>query len=219
MQLEFWEQRWEQNQLAFHSPDVNSYLIKYLAEFNLPVNAQVFVPLCGKSLDLAWLALQNYSVLGIECSEKAVSDFFAERKLNVNISQNELFKAYQYEKITLLQGDFFKLNKTDLADVRLVYDRASLIALPEAMREDYISLLKNILPEQAEILLITLEYNQSIMSGPPFSVSHNELVKLYQAEFSVQLLFEADVLDQHERFRQRGLNYLTERVYKIVRCA
>jgi len=85
------------------------------------------------------------------------------------------------------------------------------------MRKDYINLLKDILPEQVEIFLITLEYNQSIMSGPPFSVSHNEVLKLYQAEFSVELLFESDVLGQHARFKQRGLDYLTERVYKIFR--
>jgi len=80
MKIDFWEQRWEENQLAFHLPEVNPYLIKYLSEFNLPVTLQVFIPLCGKSLDLAWLASQQYTVLGVECSERAVNDFFADMK-------------------------------------------------------------------------------------------------------------------------------------------
>jgi len=216
MQLEFWEQRWNQNQIAFHLPTVNPYLIKFWPLFNLQPQSQVFMPLCGKSLDLAWLANQQYSVLGVECSEKAIKDFFKEQKLHSQLNKLKQFNSYSNGNINLLQGDFLKLDKEILADVSMVYDRASLIALPEPVRQQYVSTLSEILPESAEYLLVTLDYNQKLMSGPPFSVSHEEVIRLYKPRYDIEILFESDVLEEHQKFKERGLNYLTERVYRVT---
>ncbi len=217
MELDFWEQRWNQNQIAFHLDSVNPYLEKYWRYINTQKNAQVFVPLCGKSLDLIWLAAQGHSVLGVECSDKAINAFFEEQKISANINQTGRFKEYKCDNITLLQGDFFNLKKEDLKDVSVVYDRASLIALPEQMRQSYVDFLNENLPLATDIFLITLDYNQSLMSGPPFSVMHNEVVSLFQKNFNIKLLNESDVLEEHQKFKERGLDYLTERVYKLSR--
>ncbi len=217
MQLDFWQQRWNQNQIAFHLPTINPYLLKYWQQFEIKSGSEVFVPLCGKTLDIAWLASQQYSVLGVECSEKAIQEFFSEQNMVAQTTQLNDFKCYSSDNIKLLQGDFFKLNKKILSNVSVVYDRASLIALPETMRKKYVSLLSHLLPESAEIFLITLDYDQLLMSGPPFSVTHDEVSNLYQAHYDLELLYEHDVLEAQQRFKERGLNYLIERVYRLVR--
>ncbi len=215
MDLDFWEQRWNQNQIAFHLPEVNPYLGEYWHNFNVPENSQIFIPLCGKSLDLAWFASQAYSVLGVECSEKAIREFFLEQNLEIQTGQLKKFKAYNSVNIKLLQGDFFKLDRQILKDVSIVYDRASLIALPDKMRQKYVELLSQTLPDTAEIFLITLDYNQDHMPGPPFSVNHDEVIRLYQSHYKIELIHEDDVINNHQKFKERGLNRLVERVYRI----
>lgn len=215
MEIDFWQQRWDLNQIAFHLPTVNPYLESFFKDFNTNTSSQIFIPLCGKSLDIIWLASHNYSVLGVECSEKAIRELFLEQNLKPKKNNIENFEVYQTENIQILQGDYFKLNEYLLKDVSLVYDRASLIALPVDMRKNYVDLLKRSLPDSAEILLITLEYDQKIMHGPPFSVSNNEVSQLYQDKYNIQMLHELDVLKTHQNFKQRGLNKLIERVYKI----
>jgi len=217
MDINFWEQRWSLNQTAFHLPSVNPHLKKHLSAFNLEISDKVFIPLCGKSNDIAWLASEEYRVLGVECSDIAIKSFFSENKLLPDTAQDENFSVYNSRNICLLGGDYFALTQSQLADTVLVYDRASLIALPESLRKPYVNHLIKLLPESAEIFLITLEYNQADMSGPPFSVDHNQVQQLYAPHFKVEILDEIDVLEQHQKFKERGLNYLIERIYRITK--
>jgi len=215
MQIEFWEERWEKNQIAFHLPGFNPYLTKYLARFDVKANDTIFIPLCGKTLDIAWLASQQFSIIGVECSDKALRSFFTENNLQVKLETLKSFNAYNSDNICLLKGDFFELDKEILKDTALVYDRASLIALPKQFRKQYVSHMNKILPENAEVFLITLEYDQTIMSGPPFSVDNKEIETLYQSKSQVTILSESDVLNSHQKFKDRGLTYLIERIYRI----
>ncbi len=217
MDTKFWNERWNNNQIAFHLPTVNPYITDFLSTFKLTDNAQIFIPLCGKTLDIAWFASQQYKVLGIECSDKAIDDFFNEQQLSPNVKQVTPYNHYSSTNIELLNGDFFNLNSDLLKNVSLVYDRASLVALTEDLRKKYVNLLTQLLPISADIFLITLEYEQSIMSGPPFSVSHQDVIQMYQPAYQVELLHESDVLNDYLKFKERGLTYLTESVYKISR--
>ncbi|VAW62964.1 Thiopurine S-methyltransferase [hydrothermal vent metagenome] len=222
MEIGFWQQRWQEDQTGFHMSEVNEYLSRYWSAINAPgVSTQappsVFVPLCGKSLDLVWLAAQAGTVIGVECSEKAVTAFFEEQQLAMQSGTQGAFNCYTGANITLYQGDFFALDKAMLQDVSAVYDRASLVALPEAMRQRYIEKLADVLPQTVSILLISLEYDQQKMTGPPFSVSDDEVQRLYKPFFNVEQLEARDIIDNEPRFRDRGLDYMIERVYKIFR--
>ncbi len=217
MEIEFWQQRWQQDQIAFHLAEVNPLLSRFCSVLNLPSDSEIFVPLCGKSLDLAWLASSGFSVLGIECSERAVNDFFNNQVIAVETHQTDTFNVYQSGNVKILHGDFFALDRVDLKSVKAVYDRASLVALPENLRQKYVDLLTDLLAKKMDILLITLEYNQSKMNGPPFSVSQNEVMQLYKPAFDVELIDQQDVLDEYPKFKERGLDYLTECVYRISR--
>ena len=136
MQADVWHARWANNQIGFHLDEINPYLMRHLSRLRLQAGERILVPLCGKTLDLAWLAAQGLEVLGVELSEKAVSDFFEEHDLRPEIDQLDGFRRYRVAGITLLQGDFFALQAEHLAQCRAFYDRAALIALPPEQRVD-----------------------------------------------------------------------------------
>jgi len=214
MEPEFWHKRWSTNQIGFHASEVNPYLQRFWPQMGLGPGSQVLVPLCGKSLDLLWLAHQGHSVLGVELSEKAITDFFDEHQLKPSVSEKGDFKVFRAGDIEIRCGDFFALAPDDLLDCVALYDRAALIALPAQMRERYTAHLQNILPRCAG-LLVTLEYSQAEMPGPPFSVSHDEVQRLLGHNWKLEVLQEQDVLGESWKFLQAGVTRLDERVYRI----
>lgn len=215
MEADFWHNRWENNLTGFHLNEVNPYLKANWSALNLKSDSRIFVPLCGKSLDLMWLAEQGHQVIGCELSELAVEAFFSENKLAVERSQIGDLELWQSEKISIFCGDIFNLTAELLGKIDAVYDRASLIALPPTMRQDYAAKMSE-LAQTAPKLLITLEYEQSKMDGPPFSVSVNEVNALYDTKYQVKQLSAQDVLGNNEKFREKGLDYMNECIYQLT---
>lgn len=213
MDKSFWLNKWQNQELAFHQADVNPYLLQFWPQLALAADTQVLVPLCGKSLDMVWLAQQGHSVLGVELSPLAVEDFFASLGLAPEIAEGESLLRYQADAWTLLQGDFFALPPVE---VGAVFDRAALVALPADMRVRYVEHLLAVIPRSAPILLVVFEYEQQVMAGPPFSVSSDEIFQLFAPHRSVTLLTQADVLSTYPSFEARGLNALVEKVYWIA---
>ena len=217
METDFWLERWERNQIGFHQDAVNSYLIKHLPELRLRAGDPVFVPLCGKTLDMLWLDEQGYAVLGVELSPLAIESFFKENARRVRCVQAGMFTRWTSGSLDILCGDFFDLTREDLGGAKAVYDRASLIALPPHMRPAYAAHMAGLLPSASRILLVTLEYPEGEMAGPPFSVGEREVRRLYHDWFDVKVLGSTDILAQNPRFRDRGLTRLCEIVYLLVK--
>ncbi|AHL33030.1 thiopurine S-methyltransferase [Pseudomonas brassicacearum] len=214
MEPEFWHKRWSSNQIGFHLPEVNPYLQRFWPQLGLAQGSRVLVPLCGKTLDLLWLAHQGYSVLGVELSEKATVDFFLEHQLEPSVDEEGAFKVFRAGNIEIRCGDFFALGAQEVAGCTALYDRAALIALPVSMRERYAAHLQNILPECVG-LLITLDYDQAQMPGPPFSVGDDEVQRLLGDAWRLEVLQEQDVLGESWKFLQAGVTRLDERAYRI----
>lgn len=216
MKKDFWLERWEREEIGFHQSEINPHLSQYWSELHLTSGSEVFVPLCGKSIDMLWLRRQGHSVLGVELSDIAAQAFFAENGYTPHHVTHEKFNACVADDIRVLCGDIFDLSRDDLAKVVAVYDRASLVALPPDMRERYVSHLVNILPPATKILLITFDYTQAEMSGPPFAVSVNEVEALYSKSAEVRLLDEIDVLAHNPRFQERGLSRIQENIFLLT---
>ena len=216
MKKEFWLERWERGETGFHQNEINPNLCRYWKELHCTRDGEVFVPLCGKSRDMLWLREQGHPILGVELSAIAVQAFFKENCFIPHHSTAGRFERYEADDIRILCGDFFDLNKDTLANVRAVYDRASLIALPPEMRERYARHLASILPPATEILLITYDYPQSEMAGPPFAVSPGEIEALYGKYAAVRLLARMDALPQNLRLRERGLSRLEESIFLLT---
>lgn len=216
MKKDFWLERWERKEIGFHQDEINPYLRQYWQELDLAQGGEVFVPLCGKSLDMPWIREQGCSVLGVEISPIAVQSFFKENGYNPHRVSGNKFEDYEADGIRILCGDFFDLGKDDLAQVRAVYDRASLVALPPEMRERYARHLVSILPPATQILLVTFDYPQTEMSGPPFAVSIKEVELLYGKHAGVRLLAQHDALALNPRFKERGLSRLHENIFLLT---
>ena len=216
MNTDYWLESWKQNKIGFHQHEINGHLSSFWKQLNAEDQSQVFVPLCGKSLDLLWLHQQGHHVIGAEISAIAIRDFFVENKLIFNSRQQNDLQVWESEHLTILQDDFFKLTAHQLLDVVGVFDRAALVALPIKLRQKYAQHLKNILSEKAKILLIAFEYDQSKMEGPPFAVHEAEIHELYGDSYEIKLLLSQHALDNYPSFRSRGLSRLTENVYLLT---
>ncbi|MDO4236695.1 thiopurine S-methyltransferase [Pseudomonas sp.] len=217
MQPEFWQERWARNQIGFHLPEVNPYLQRHWPQLGLVDGAKVLVPLCGKSLDLVWLASQGCHVMGVELSEQAVEAFFNEQGLAPQISRRGDFKVYQTSQIEVWCGDFFALDAQAVAGCSALYDRAALIALPPLMRAQYAERLTALLGRGCQGLLVTLDYDQVQKAGPPFAVSDAEVRVLLGEHWALDRLEEQDILGESWKFVQDGVTRLDERVYRLTR--
>ena len=215
MDATFWHQRWQENQIGFHQREINFHLQQFWPELGLAADIAVFVPLCGKSADMLWLRARGHRVIGVELSQIAVDAFFAENHLTASVRQEGEFRVSECDGIRIYCGDFFALQPADLAGVGAVFDRAALIALPPAMRRDYVAQMRRLLAPGAATLLVAFDYPQQEMQGPPFSVEEAEVRALYAPDHAVTLLHRLDILGQEPRFREKGLTRLHEMVYRL----
>ena len=215
MNPEFWHERWKKNDIGFHQDTINTPLQEFWQKLGLESGQRVFVPFCGKSRDILWIQSQGNPVVGVEISPLAIESFFKENHLQaVRVTEDKLIR-WKCSSLEILCCDFFNLHKSHLEGVAAVYDRASLVALPPEMRVRYIRHLISLLPQGLSILLLTLDYNQKGMEGPPFSVSDEEVKELFEADFKIEKLQQQGVLDDFPRFKERGLAALTENVYRL----
>ncbi|PTC04085.1 thiopurine S-methyltransferase [Vibrio mediterranei] len=210
--FELWHDKWASNKIGFHLEDVNPLLIKYWNQVKPNRTDGVFVPLCGKSEDLVWLAQRHDSVQGVELSQIAVRAFFAEHFYTPMVTPiNGQFELYQFDELDIYVGDYFT---APIRPVELIYDRAALIAMPEELRALYVDNLKRSLMPGGRILLITLDYVQAEMSGPPFSVPSSEVKAYFGEEYRLTLLERDEADDNHRRIKQ-GLTRFAEEVWLI----
>ena len=183
----FWHQRWQDNQIGFHLPEANPFLVKYLTALHLKQGARIFLPLCGKTLDIAWLLAQGFHVAGAELSEIAIEALFVQLQLKPAIKQIGEIKLYSSANIDIFVGDIFKLTPAMLGNLDAVYDRAALVALPDEMRKQYSAHLMTLTNNPPQ-LLICFEYDQTVHAGPPFSICAGEVLQHYQAAYDINLL-------------------------------
>jgi thiopurine S-methyltransferase len=188
MEAEFWQKKWRNHQIGFHLGEQHPYLLKYWDQLGLEGSGQVFVPLCGKSNDMVWLRAQGHDLLGIEFSPIAIDSFCEHIGGEFIADQVGVLNRYTGQGYSLLVGDYFALDRNIVGAVAGLYDRASLIALPETMRADYVALQRELLSIGAQILLITVEYDQSEMSGPPFPIDASVVNSLYADWCDIELL-------------------------------
>ena len=183
----YWLQKWEQNKIAFHKSEANPFLVNYFEALALAQGCRVFVPLSGKTLDIGWLLAQGYRVAGAELIEIAIQQLFGELDVTPQIVEIGEVKHYSAENIDIFVGDIFQVSSEMLGSVDAIYDRAALVALPAAVRDRYTAHLRQ-MTDQAPQLLVTYEYDQTLLPGPPFSISSAEVQHHYGDHYAVSQL-------------------------------
>lgn len=197
-----WLQFWRDRRDDFHQKTVNHLLTQFWPDLKLATGSRVFVPLCGKSLDMIWLAEQGHRVIGVELSPVAVKAFFQENNLRPTRRKVGRFTRWQHGNIRILCGDYFSLTSADLGEIDTVYDRAALTALPEDIRLLYVAKLQQLLPDTATVFLLTTE--ESDANDAELSLSVDEEIKLlYSQGFNIDLahaesLFEQELMSKDQ---------------------
>ena len=217
MNPEFWHERWRIGQIGFHQPAVDRHLIRHWPDLGLATNGRVFVPLCGKSLDLLWLRDRGHRVSGVELSAVAIESLCMQNGILASRRNVEAFDVYESANLTLYQGDFFTLSPALVGPIAAVYDRAALISWDPQLREAYVEHAARLTTPGTQTLLVTMEYPQSQMTGPPFSVTVDDVARLYAGNHSIQELSREDTLAREPRLRARGLTQLHEVCYRLIR--
>lgn len=182
-----WLEKWEKREIGFNQNRVNAFLIKYFKKLNLEKNANILVPLCGKSIDITWFLSEGFSVTGIELSEIAVEELFLELGITPSISNLGEVKLYSSEQLNLFVGDIFKVTSKMIGEIDAIYDRAAIVALTKELRIKYAEHLRSI-SNNAPQLLLCFEYDQSLMNRTPYSVDELEVKMHYAQHYEIELL-------------------------------
>lgn len=208
--MEFWHNRWISQQTGWHRAEFNDLLVKHWSSIGAAAQGEVLVPLCGKSLDMVWLAEQGHTIVGLEMVKQAVETFFQERGLNPELTEHDHYTSHAHPPFTLLHGNVFEL-KPKTVQAEAWYDRAAMIALPVESREAYVAQLRQQTKPGAVGLLITFAYPQEQMQGPPFSLQDEHVLQLFSVGFEVECLETRELEDEKER----GLSSLSTSVFRI----
>ncbi len=214
MKGEFWVERWQKGEIGFHQAGGNDLLAKHWSSLGVAPEGSVFVPLCGKSVDMVWLAARGHRVVGSELSHQAVADFFREQTLSPQVRREGEFEVATAGLVTIWTGDFFTLPPAATDDIAAVYDRAALIAMPGDMQEAYARKLVA-LAKRAPVLLICVTYPEGQIAGPPFSTSTARVRDLFAQTHEITVLESRDGLEASANLRDRGVTELTETVYVL----
>ncbi len=218
MEHEFWYGAWAKERQGWNQASANVHLRCYWEQFvGEKEKEKVFVPLCGQSIDMLWLNEAGHATVGVELDQNAVKRFYEQNQLNHSISQTGNLRTYTSNSLVIHTGDYFQLLPLHLMGASLVYDRAALIALPHSMRQRYVDKLALLLETGSKILLISMVYDESEMSGPPFSVREEEIMKLFEYGFEVEKVASSSDHTLLGGLAKRGLSALTENVYFITR--
>ncbi|MBT3585773.1 MAG: thiopurine S-methyltransferase [Halobacteriovoraceae bacterium] len=218
MEAKFWQEKWKSVETpGFHKSEYHPQLVKNYPLLELSPNDPFLIPLCGKSLDLKFMADKGHKAIGFELSIKAVNQFFHSHKIKAIQSDVGPFKRFQSEYIDIYCGDFFKWREANLPAIRGVFDRAALVALPPKMRQEYYQVFGELLTVGSQILLIAFEYDQNLLAGPPFSVPASEVSRNYASHFNIKKLSACEVEISNPRFHQAGLTHFQEVTYLLTK--
>lgn len=217
MEQGFWHKCWERNALGFHQQSVHLFLTQYFSSMCLAQDKHVFVPLCGKSSDMLYLG-EHLNVTGNELSDIACKDFFQDNGVDFDVTPHQQFTKYNCDNISLLQGDFFALQPDDMPAVDWIYDRAALVALPEAMQHKYVAHLKSFFNADTRLFLVTLEFPTEQLSGPPFAITSECVTRLFDG-YHIEQLASHELSNKTFAQRQFDVDYLIEKLYVIsLKC-
>ena len=101
-------------------------------------NLRIFVPMCGKTPDMLWLAEQGHAITGVEINARYIKAFFREADLEYTL-RSEQFTATKkvnvYEAkgkdITLYQCDIFDYNVEVSGQFDAIWDQSAIPVVNE----------------------------------------------------------------------------------------
>ncbi|XP_059174982.1 probable thiopurine S-methyltransferase [Physella acuta] len=205
--VEFWKDRWDDRHIGFHQADVHKMLSKHFTKLIPDGKAnKVFFPLCGKAVDMSWLASQGYNIVGVDGVKKALEEFFTDQGIEYSVEDvnhnGHNFKLFKSKdgKIRLYCTDIFNFTPDIEGTFDAVWDRGALVALNREDVSGYVKNMKKLLSPNGRILMEVMEYDVSIMDGlegpskppPPHPMYEDQIKALYEPECEVHFIERDD---------------------------
>lgn len=207
----FWQSRWDSRQIGFHEGTPNAFLTKHGGLLELAPEKRVLVPLCGKTMDLVWLAARAQTV-GVEFVERAVDELFDELK----VTPERTGARRRHGSLEVVAGDYFARTADEIGRFDAVYDRAALIALEPSTRARYAAHTVSLAKPGARLLVVGFSYDTATMTGPPFAVDAAAIHALYAPYGEVRQVDERDVTEESPRFKERGASWVREAAFLVT---
>ncbi len=210
----FWVERWKNKDTGFHLCDIHPDLQAYFGRLSLKESDTVFIPLCGKTLDIHFFLQAKCKIIAVEMVELAVQQLFENLQINPQVSAWKHGKCYQSKNLTVYVGNVFDLSDEQLNSVNIVYDRAAFIALPYNLHAPYSRLIKEIANPDKQ-MLITVEFDASKLQGPPFLLLPDNIKQYYGNQYQIELLHQEETINNEPNFQEKGLTSLMRKTYLL----
>ena len=214
MEPAFWAEKWQAGQIGFHQGQPNPLLLEH--HHHIAGDVRVYVPLCGKAVDLVWLRDHGHDVTGSEVVPLAIEQLCSEQRLLVTTTTRGSFRLHITPRLAILEGDALEVDFYATGPIDAVYDRAALVALDPPTRVAYVDSLLRVLRPGGHILLVTFDYDQRKLPGPPWSVSVDDVVALFGEHCTIAEL-GARTEPPGPKFVEAGVDVVTERVLLLTR--
>ncbi|KAM4630268.1 putative thiopurine S-methyltransferase isoform 1-T2 [Polymixia lowei] len=215
-----WEERWQEGRTGFHQPHAHELLENNIEKVLAGrTGVRFFVPLCGKAVDMKWLADMGHSVVGVEIAEQAIRQFFEDNNITYSeepvpaIPGAKVYKSSE-KNISLYQCDLYNFSSSIEGQFGAIWDRASLVAINPKDREKYASLIISLMANDCRYLLDTVLYNPEEHKGTPFFVPDEQVLSLFGNTCDIELM--QSVVIQTDRTKGWGMDSLTEHVHLIT---
>lgn len=208
----FWHQAWEDGRTRFHLSEYNTNLVKFFPSYSFKQKNSCLVPLCGKTLDMHFLADHFENVVGVDIVKMPLEQFFSDHQINSHEEPKN--KSINGRNITLYERDFLNDNLAELKQFDFIYDRASLVAIEPKLRPKYVQQIKNFFHQDTILHLATFE-REIHGGGPPYDLTPDE-VREYFNDFNIEML-----IDESRDFEDRegNLHKTFQKVFKIKKRA
>lgn len=218
MEHKFWHKKWEKNEIGFHLDSYNPILTKHWIDFksNFSKLGSVLIPLCGKSKDILFFSDMGLKVTGVELSEDAIIAFFKENNLayNVSIVNNSKLYSCLEKDIQIFNCDILTLSHKDLGKVEMIYDRASIVALPQKIRTDYVKWIHEIKNNETKVFMNVFEFDAP--NGPPFSITLSDIKNYFSDSFTVTLIESIDIEAHKIQIHKNDISWLKSQIYFLL---
>ncbi|OCT58017.1 probable thiopurine S-methyltransferase [Xenopus laevis] len=215
-----WRDNWEKRKIGFHEKNIHVFLSEFVEDMvNKRAQIHIFFPLCGKAVDMKWLADMGHSIVGVDVSEMGLKEFFEEQNIPYveetlpEIPGAKVFKSTS-GNISLYCCNMFDLSSSIIGKFGGIWDRGAMVAINSWDRERYAKLILTLMENDCRYLLVTCVYDPKLHPGPPFYISDTARESLLGQSCNVKFLKTIDSFTDEQR--DWGLDYYNDNLYLVT---
>lgn len=215
MTVGMWKECWNTPNVEFHNPQLNELFVKYHQRMLTRPGMRIFVPLCGKAVEMKWLVDHGHKVVGLEAAPVPCKAFFEENGIPYNVKEMKGIHGEKYESldhnIVIYSCDFFLFTADICGEFDGIWDSGGLNSMDVEDREAYIRRIRTLMGKGCVNLTEFVNFDKS-MVDITWSMTKEELQKVFGEGFIVEDLNE---MAAPQRLKRQGCDTL--KLFAITR--